>query len=779
MVESFSVTKLLSPQVDQEAVAVFSGDRQGFKLTQKNQHCRHIHDSDILPRLNQQTYNDWDLCYVFPSTVKKANDIMTVQEIKDTLLELCRARVGRNVEELNRLERLHPVYGLDVMKLSSCTRGEFAELLRSVFFRVLDHVQAYHTEEIGMDKNRDLFVRARLSETGAQVIADYKDYPLCVDRDCTRFREFKSDPDFMPPYMKFERQIEERNNAVVWQRYDRLSRRLKGVPLHDPEASIFRDVDRIRLLRLAVFEFLNVDLMIRQKWLKACYAVKQPAVEKALAKNWASFRHIWTLDQPLDEVRNYFGEETALYYGWLAYYTRCLTVPALLGMLTWLFSFLTRSETHQDSTWVHVVAFMFSVTIAIWSTVFFNLWRRRENLLALRWGTEVDQLSRVGNEEFAFFKPEKFVQDPVEPDRFIRWFSPTKRRFRMTLTFIFLIVSSALVIFLVNDDINDAIAKLFGATEYRGLEELIAAYIPDTKVAAQVAVVTTLCIKIYDRLWTSIISWRLGEFENHQYLADYNNSTSFKVFVFRVSNYFGVIIYLAFFKNMFNPEDEGETKDTSLTLGKQLWTFFLLDIVLNLVEIGSPLFTYYLNKYMSKADPGMPGYQLQSYLPAYKGLTADYMDKMIEFGYTALFSVGVPFLPLLGMLVNIIEIRSDAFKMLHMYRRPFPRFAESTGIWDDLQRGMTFLGIISNVLLCCFVTIGSEHSLVTKLSLSLLLSLGALALKDFVEFRLPAESSKYRLLKARMQVVDYEALWGPTQSTSTPDKLVRPQIYVL
>eukprot|EP01054_Gregarina_sp_Poly1_P001793 Gregarina_sp_Poly_1__1792@NODE_1465_length_4068_cov_574_937766_g969_i0_p1_GENE_NODE_1465_length_4068_cov_574_937766_g969_i0NODE_1465_length_4068_cov_574_937766_g969_i0_p1_ORF_typecomplete_len784_score86_39Anoctamin/PF04547_12/1_5e80DUF2269/PF10027_9/0_085DUF1772/PF08592_11/8DUF1772/PF08592_11/1_4e02DUF1772/PF08592_11/1_8e04PMP1_2/PF08114_11/1_8e04PMP1_2/PF08114_11/0_55_NODE_1465_length_4068_cov_574_937766_g969_i01402491 len=782
--QSFSLTKLLSPEVDFESAPVQAGDRQGFKLTQKNQHCRHIHDSEVLPKLNISTYSDWDVCYVFPAEVSKPSDIMDVELIKASLLEICRARVGRNVDELNRLERLHPVYGLDVMKLTSCTRAEFAELLRSIFLRVLDHIQAQCVQERGMDKHRDLFVRARLSEAGAQVIADYKDYPLCVDRDCTRFKEFKSDPEFMPPYMKYERQIEDRGTSQVWQRYDRLSRRLKNVPFNDMEASIFKDIDRIRLLRLAVFEFMNTDLMIRNKWMKQSYALKQPATETALSQNWASFRHLPSWNQPLDEIRNYFGEEIAMYYAWLGYYTKCLIIPSILGLVTWGFTRLLKSQSSMDSPWLHATGFLFCVGIAIWSTFFFNLWVRQENILCLRWGTDNDKLSRIANEEFAFFKPEKFVVDPVEPDRFIRWFSPCKKRVRRTLTLTFLIISAGLVVFLVNDDINDAVAKVFGATEYRGLEELIQSWIPSPHVAAQIAVITSLCIKIYDKLWTSMISWRMGEFENHQYLSEYNNSTNFKLFIFKVANYFGIIFYLAFFKPYFNPCEEDEEKDCSITLGKQLWSFFILDIVMNASEIGFPLVMYYFTKYTSKPDPSIPGYQLQSYLKPYTravGLTGDYLDKMIEFGYTALFSVAVPFLPLLGMLVNIVEIRSDAFKILHMYQRPFPRFADSIGIWDDLQKGMTFIGVISNVLLCCFVTIGSEHSLVMKLTLSLLLSLGALALKDFAEFKLPSESPTYRLLKARMQVVDYEALWGQSAQAdlSAPDKLAQPQTFVM
>lgn len=48
----------------------------------------------------------------------------------------------------------------------------------------------------------------------------------------------------------------------------------------------------------------------------------------------------------------------------------------------------------------------------------------------------------------------------------------------------------------------------------------------------------------------------------------------------------------------------------------------------------------------------------------------------------------------------------------------------------------------------------------TQTTTCLVLSLMALALKDYIEFKLPGQSEEYDLLKTRMQIVDYETLWG-------------------
>ena len=52
-------------------------------------------------------------------------------------------------------------------------------------------------------------------------------------------------------------------------------------------------------------------------------------------------RHKWvasTRNQPLDTICNYFGVKLALYFAWLGYYTKALIIPAIIGLLIWLYS---------------------------------------------------------------------------------------------------------------------------------------------------------------------------------------------------------------------------------------------------------------------------------------------------------------------------------------------------------------------------------------------------------------------------------------------------------
>jgi hypothetical protein len=37
--------------------------------------------------------------------------------------------------------------------------------------------------------------------------------------------------------------------------------------------------------------------------------------------------------QPLDQIRNYFGSQVALYFAWLGHYTTALVIPGVFGLL--------------------------------------------------------------------------------------------------------------------------------------------------------------------------------------------------------------------------------------------------------------------------------------------------------------------------------------------------------------------------------------------------------------------------------------------------------------
>jgi len=85
--------------------------------------------------------------------------------------------------------------------------------------------------------------------------------------------------------------------------------------------------------------------------------------------------------QPLDKISEYFGIKIAFYFSWLGHYTWALTVPALVGLLFWVF-FNGKGEFLEDVGFV-----MFSFFNVIWATIYLESWKRRSAELSHTWGT--------------------------------------------------------------------------------------------------------------------------------------------------------------------------------------------------------------------------------------------------------------------------------------------------------------------------------------------------------------------------------------------------------
>lgn len=69
-------------------------------------------------------------------------------------------------------------------------------------------------------------------------------------------------------------------------------------------------------------------------------------------------------------------------------------------------------------------------------------------------------------------------------------------------------------------------------------------------------------------------------------------------------------------------------------------------------------------------------------LPQYEGTFEDYLEMFIQFGYVTLFSSAFPLAAMCAFLNNLIEIRSDAFKLCCVFQRPFGIRAQSIGVWQ-------------------------------------------------------------------------------------------------
>lgn len=80
----------------------------------------------------------------------------------------------------------------------------------------------------------------------------------------------------------------------------------------------------------------------------------------------------------LSMINEYYGSKIATYFGWLQFYTRSLMVPVPVGLLLFAHQLYTGSI---DSPLLPV----FGMVIAIWSTLFTEMWKRSNAVLGHTW----------------------------------------------------------------------------------------------------------------------------------------------------------------------------------------------------------------------------------------------------------------------------------------------------------------------------------------------------------------------------------------------------------
>nr|XP_055039329.1 anoctamin-8-like isoform X1 [Misgurnus anguillicaudatus]XP_055039332.1 anoctamin-8-like isoform X1 [Misgurnus anguillicaudatus] len=77
----------------------------------------------------------------------------------------------------------------------------------------------------------------------------------------------------------------------------------------------------------------------------------------------------------------------------------------------------------------------------------------------------------------------------------------------------------------------------------------------------------------------------------------------------------------------------------------------------------------------------------------------DYQEMFVQFGYVVLFSSAFPLAAMCALINNIIEIRSDAFKLCTSLQRPFGLRVGNIGQWQTVMEAMGVIAIIVNCYL--------------------------------------------------------------------------------
>jgi len=517
-------------------------------------------------------------------------------------------------------------------------------------------------------------------------------------------------------------------------------------PAANERKSIFRSVDRLRLTAAIIKNdkelggaAVNISACLKSGTHPMCayFCLDNEAQKKDLQDDWFQWQAVW--NQPLDKIRNYYGESVSLYFAFIQYYSQWLILPSIVGFGAFIYQLDDGIDTPYNP--------IYAVVVAGWASLFLEAWKRRNATLNAHWGMS----SFLEKEQARPGFQGEYQPSPIHGGQ-EEIFSLREKIKRALLgqTVIWTLIGVVLA----------AVASIFL------LRPLVVKAQPSIGPIL-VGLINSVQIQILNTVYGKV-SLFLNEYENHRTESEFENALIAKSFLFKFVNSYNSLFYLCFIKkyDVGCGVDDDPKKDCLGEVRFQLATIFITNLVVNnAIELGTPFIEGYLKN--QKESQGVTEEQKalltepekQYEKSSYESTFSDFDELAIQFGYAALFVVAFPITPLLALINNFFEIRLDASKLILATRRPEPKGACNIGTWFAIFNIIGFIAVMTNCGIIIFVsskTIGKVTSLpgvqfVIFLILEHLLFLAKFAIDYFVPDA-PGEISEH--LERQKYIVD-------------------------
>mmetsp|Transcript_15405 Transcript_15405/g.33300 ORF Transcript_15405/g.33300 Transcript_15405/m.33300 type:complete len:826 (-) Transcript_15405:829-3306(-) len=398
-------------------------------------------------------------------------------------------------------------------------------------------------------------------------------------------------------------------------------------------------------------------------------------------------------EQPIDEIRTSFGARIALYFAFFGFYTKMLLVPTLLGGALQLY-WSCRGSIEWYS------ASFFACFTTIWAILFLALWKRERNTLVTSWGLLSDEFEMM----------RRFT-------KLHNW-----RRLAKTYKHQSLVASVLLALMLVGVVITFLLEYTTpcmgtpGSLCLRGtdLDRRTRGWASEALVYGHMAAylaVDALLISVCKFVALRALE-RDGTFTHRQAQQQDEENLVRSVFNMHFIEYYITLCYYAFWLQDLNRLAAYMAKLMTL---KQVASLGLEILPLMVKQTYKHLTRKQAKHNRHLAPPGGTGptpkprgearlaamvvkqYNLDVYDdPKVDGMFDDYLHLCFQFGYITLFGGVYPLAALYAFANNLLELRTDAFKVLALSRHPRRRKATTLGVWLALFERLATASILFN-----------------------------------------------------------------------------------
>uniref|UniRef100_A0A8C7YZ35 Anoctamin n=1 Tax=Oryzias sinensis TaxID=183150 RepID=A0A8C7YZ35_9TELE len=254
---------------------------------------------------------------------------------------------------------------------------------------------------------------------------------------------------------------------------------------------------------------------------------------------------------------------------------------------------------------------------------------------------------------------------------------------------------------------------------------------PEAKASVRMTVTTTgiilnmLVVLVLEEVYGAIAVW-LTELELPKTEEEFEERLIFKSFFLKSMNAFAPIFYVAFFKGRFagRPGDyvyvfgdyrmeecappgcliELCIQLSMIMLGKQLIQNNVFEILIPTIQEQKGMKREEDEENEAEERRPKQQYHKDFALEPFEGVSPEYMEMIIQYGFVSLFVASFPLAPAFALLNNVIEIRLDASKFVTEIRRPDAVRCKDIGIWYNILCGISKFSVITNAFVISFTS---------------------------------------------------------------------------
>ncbi|XP_075154721.1 anoctamin-2-like isoform X2 [Haematobia irritans] len=504
----------------------------------------------------------------------------------------------------------------------------------------------------------------------------------------------------------------------------------------------------------------GIEKLLADGVYECAYSLHEEEDRQILLKEWASLRK-WMHIQPLDAIKDYFGAKIAIYYAWLGFYAHMLIPLSILGILVFVYGFFTwnsDSISHQicssnkstlmcplcdrncdywelsktcrsskinyliDNNMTVIYAFLMS----IWAIIYLELWKRYSANLIYRWGltgysNEVEHprpqyLKKLSKDRKLAEKLKQLDEENLFDLDMPYW----KTKFFPSLTsYSLMLLAISISLIAIAGMIVYRMAQMASHTIFGEANSMTARIM---LMPATAGCIDLIIISVLHYAY-SYLAKILTNLEYCRTQTEYDESLTLKIYSFQFVNYYSSLFYIAFVKGkfvgypreynrLFNlRQQECNPGGCLMELCLQLVIIMIGKQVVNgIVEITVPLLKKRLKKKCTSKNKQKlqihnqwtKDYHLQPWSSSL--MFAEYLEMVIQYGFVTLFGLAFPLAPLFALINNVIEVRTDALKMLKYIRRPMAQRAHEIGVWFNIMQVVTRIAVTSCALIIAFST---------------------------------------------------------------------------